>query len=194
MTFTKNYCAHLNPKYLFLTGDHNYRHSTRHFGELSWLDMLGLGAGLVGLFVLWKKRKRPSHTVIFLLMAAASGIIPAALTWEGLPNALRSFGAQPFTELLVGYCLAQAIARWPQGLIVTAITAAVFAVSFLSVYFTTYPAESANAFQSDLRLEAEHCKTDQDWVKFFLHYSNDRIIFRYYIIRNYQQPYSTWFF
>ena len=31
-------------------------------------------------------------------------------------------------------------------------------------------------------------------MKFFLHYSNDRIIFRYYIMRNYQKPYSSWFF
>lgn len=194
MTFTKNYFSHLSPQYLFLTGDNNYRHSTRHFGELSWLDMLGLGAGVWLFILLLKKKKRPSPLVIFLLMAAASGIVPAALTWESLPNALRSFGAQPFTELLLGYSLAQAIDRWPNILIVGSVTGAIFAASFLSVYFTTYPADSAEAFQSDLRLEAEHCKTDQDWVKFFLHYANDRIIFQYYLMRNYQKPYSTWFF
>jgi hypothetical protein len=194
VTFTKNYCSHLSPKFLFLTGDNNYRHSTKHFGELSWVDMLGLGAAIVFLFILFKKKKRPSHLVFFLLMAAASGIIPAALTWEGLPNALRSFGAQPFTELLIGYSLAHAIGRWPKTLIAISLTGAIFAVSFLTVYFTTYPAESAEAFQSNIRTEAEACQTQQDWVKFFLHYSNDRIILRYYITRNYPGRYSSWFF
>ena len=80
-TFIKNYGCHLTPQYLFLTGDRNYRHSTGHFGQLSWLDMLGLVTGLALLIILWKKQKRPSHLVIFLLMAAASGVLPAALTW-----------------------------------------------------------------------------------------------------------------
>jgi len=193
-TFAKNYACHLSPKFLFLTGDNNYRHSTKHFGELSWVDMLGLVAGMAFLLILFKNKKRPSHLVVFLLMAAASGIIPAALTWEGLPNALRSFGTQPFMELLIGYSLAQAIVRWPKILIVLSVTGAVFAVSFLSVYFTTYPNESAEAFQSNIRTEAEGCQTQQDWVRFFLHYSNDRIILRYYITRYYQGRYSSWFF
>jgi len=192
--FSHNYLLHLSPKFLFLTGDNDYHCSTKHFGELSWVDMLGLGAGLVFLGILIKKRKAPSHFIIFLLLAAAAGIIPSALTWQDIPNALRSLGAQPFVELLVGYCLARAVERWPQILIVVSITGILFAACFLTVYFKTYPIESADDFGSDIRIEAEHCQTDQDWIKFLMHHVNDRVLFQYYIMRNYHKPYSSWFF
>jgi len=194
MIFTKNFLLHLDPRYLFLTGDHNYRHSTRHFGELSWLDMLGLGMGLMLFVLMLKKKKRPSDLVIFLLMAAAAGIVPAALTTEGLPHALRSLGAQPFVEVLIGYSLSKAIEHWPLTLIASALTGALFAACFLTVYFTTYPAQSAEAFQPETRIEAEHCKTEQDWVKFFLRHGNERIVFYYYVISDYKKPYASWFF
>ena len=72
MVFIRNYFAHLNPRFLFLTGDNIYRYSTRHFGILSWLDVLGLGAGLVLLINSLKKRKKtPNDLAVFLLMAAA---------------------------------------------------------------------------------------------------------------------------
>ena len=194
VTFIRNFLAHLGPKYLFMTGDNNYRHSTRHFGVLSWLDMLGLAAGLAQLIILLRKKRMPSHLVIFLLMAAAAGIVPAALTWEGIPHALRSLGSQPFTELLVGYSLAKAMDLWPQVLLAASVTGAIFAASFLTVYFRIYPAQSAQAFDPAVRVEAEHCKTEQDWVNFFLHHGNESIIFRYYIISHYHKPYSSWFF
>ncbi len=189
--FTQNYFSHLSPKFLFLTGDNNYRHSTRHFGELSWLDMLGLCAGLFFLIRLFKKWKAPSPLVIFLLMAAASGIIPAALTNEGLPHALRSMGTQPFIELLVGYCLAQAVECWPPLLLAASVTGAAFGASFLFVYFKIYPGESAEAFMSKVRIDAEHCQTERDWSNFAL--QNPPLIARYYILRNYHKPCSVWF-
>ncbi len=192
ITFTKNYLSHLSSKFLFISGDNNIRHSTGHFGELSWLDMLGICSGLLLACKSIKKKKTPSHLVIFLLLAAAAGIVPAALTWEGLPHALRALGAQPFIELLVGYCLAKTIDLWPPLLLVSSLTAIVFAVCFLITYFNTYPDESADAWGAQMRIDAEHCQTDEDWIN-YIYDHHPEIMVRYFILRNYHKPCALWF-
>jgi hypothetical protein len=84
--FIKNYCAHFDPRFLFLSGDHQPRHNVAGSGELLLPDLIFLAAGLVTFF---SRGKGPLRGA--LLTALVCAPLPAAITREGIPHALRSF-------------------------------------------------------------------------------------------------------
>jgi hypothetical protein len=70
--FTTNFFAHFAPAYLLVSGDTNLRHSTRAFGEWSWLDALALaGAALV----MARARRRPTGWTLFVSLGYLAGIV-----------------------------------------------------------------------------------------------------------------------
>jgi hypothetical protein len=156
-----NVMAHFRPSFLFLGGDQNLRHSTQYFGELGLLDAFALTMGLA--VVAAVVRNRPElrlgaapgarNLARYFRLAGAgilSGVLPAALTWEAIPHALRSIGAWPFFSLLGGGLLVVAETRWRAvrgaGCAVAVLHASLMAV----VYFRLYPPLAEGAFSSSL--------------------------------------------
>ena len=109
--FTKNFFAHFSPTYLLMSGDAEARHSTQLLGEWSWLDALAFAGATCVAFI---KRARPSGWVIFAAFGYVAAVIPAALTREGVPHALRSIGALPFLAVLVGTAIESIGDRLPR--------------------------------------------------------------------------------
>jgi len=187
--FLNVYAFHFHSDFLFFKGDPSYVHSTRHFGILSWMDILALGIGIFFLLMFFFKKKKANNPlyihrewVIFLLISMMIGVIPSALTNSEIPNSLRIMGSWPYLSLLSVFLLWQACEQcWGMWLIVV-LTTAIFAFSFLRVYFFVYPDESKGMFGYWTLEEASQLKTDEDWLKFLLLYRHDDYHARYFLI------------
>jgi hypothetical protein len=153
-TFLDNVVAHFSPTFLFFSGDRNWRHSAQVFGQLSWLDILALGLvvwRVLAVLRAWLCHRPPRFATSALpaeralvlagiggMAGVLIGVVPAALTWEGVPTALRSIGAWPFVALSTGAVLAWAWARSRWTPPVLAIVALGFSAHFLPHYFRAY--------------------------------------------------------
>jgi hypothetical protein len=113
--FIRNYFAHLDPRFLFFSGDALPRHGVPHLGQLLLIDILLLPVGL------WRTLR--GHRPLAgrwplagaLVAAFLCGPIPAALTHEGIPHALRSFAMVVPAAAWSGLglvTLAEALFRW----------------------------------------------------------------------------------
>jgi hypothetical protein len=108
--FYDNYVDHFRPWFLFIHGDANPRHGVPGMGQLTWADAVLLPAGAA--LALW--RRAPLRGA--LLTALACGPIPAALTREGVPHALRSIGMIVPAVAFSGYAIAFG-AAWLEDLL-----------------------------------------------------------------------------
>lgn len=95
-TFALNWLAHFNPAYLFLNGDANPRHSYPGFGQMHIVEALLWLAAIPALFML------PRRFATLIVGWLALGAVPAALTTEGVPHALRSIATLPAPALISG--------------------------------------------------------------------------------------------
>lgn len=136
LTFAKNFARHLSPDFLFVHGDFSARSSTKYVGLLSGLDMLALLALLAGAV---RRDSRFRGFLILCLAGYLSGIAAASLTWDAIPQALRSFGGAPFVALFTGTVLREALDRFRWTAPATLVVASVFSAYFLWAYFTKYP-------------------------------------------------------
>ena len=145
----KEFVAHFRPSYLLISGDASVRHSTQSFGIWSWLDALAL----VGAAALLLRARRPvTGWVAFAVVGYLAGVLPAALTRESVPHALRSIGALPFLAALVGTAI-DAIGREIPRLrlvmpAVASLVAMAFAAALWRVFFVSYPTIAGNAFDT----------------------------------------------
>jgi 4-amino-4-deoxy-L-arabinose transferase-like glycosyltransferase len=92
--FVTGYLKHLDPRYLFLSGDANLRHSVPGWGQMYHVEVCTV---LLGLLVAVIRRRRRDLLLLAWLLTA---LIPPALTGEGIPHALRSVAALPALVLL----------------------------------------------------------------------------------------------
>jgi hypothetical protein len=160
-TFLRQMAAHLTPQFLFMTGDSNLRHSVPSFGMLSYVDGLGWMATLgilFGFLIQWKKelvRQYLSCDEKRLLWIAVTGIlagiVPAALTWEGIPHSLRAIGSWPFFALFSGILISKLAGRRQWIAWGFAGASVAFATFYLFVYFGEYPKTALLWFQTDER-------------------------------------------
>lgn len=105
----KQFFAHFSPQFLFMSGDQNIRHSTGAFGELSYLDLITYLASAISVVYLaiWQKGVQylspaQKNLLIIAFLGIVANTIPAALTNEGAPHALRAIGSWPFYAILTG--------------------------------------------------------------------------------------------
>ena len=136
--FILNIGAHFDPRFLFINGDSNVRHSPSFSGMLSYVIGLVLLLFIARLCLRGIQRfdKTP-----FLLISAGliSFTVPAALMWEGVPHSLRSIGAWPFWVLLSAACLKQMPRLLPSYLICIIV---IEGTAFHYNYLTKYAKES----------------------------------------------------
>ncbi len=145
----------LSPGYLLVDGDANLRHSTGTFGIWSWLDALALAAALALLLRAIRRNAGAGQAYKGTLALAAllaigyvAGILPAAMTWESNPHALRSIGATTFLAVGAGGALAvlwQGHRLFPPAILATA---AVFLALFLVEYFGDYAQRAGTWFDA----------------------------------------------
>ena len=180
LTLLDNLWLHLRPSYLFGIGDPNLRHSAHLVGQLSPIDILALGLAVAGVgsvallgYRQMSRRIAPNWPRLdgreqVLVMVALSSMVagmfatlPAALTWEGLPHALRSIGAWPFVALFSGAVLAIGWARLRWLPAVTASLALVYTGYFLPEYFRVFRHVDSGVFYRDLSEAVEAAKQRQ---------------------------------
>jgi len=143
----RNISKHLSWTFLMVSGDSNLRHSSQITGELSYLDAMAIVAGTtLLLFALYKRifkhekaRTRTKAITLFLLFGFLSGILPASLTDESLPHALRSVGAWPFISLITGFALFNLSTHFEHRFDkIIGVAVIVISVIFGSIFFTGY--------------------------------------------------------
>ena len=187
--FFHNYCLHLSPSFLFITGDPSYVHSTRHMGILSVFDIAALiiliiFAGLAIVRRCWSENPVIKNRRLLTFLAANFfiGIIPSALTNQELPHALRICGSWPFMMLLTGlmwWTAAEALRfLWP----LLALTGILFGGVLAYQYFTIYPQESKGMFDFWIKDVADQCKSQSDWQKFIMANRRRNYHCRYYMV------------
>ena len=187
--FVHNYGLHLSPKFLFLTGDPSYVHSTGHLGLFSWLDIGALVILMVFVFLAIQRRSWVNNPVVknrrWLLFLAANffiGIIPSALTSQELPHALRICGSWPFMMLFTGFMWFSAAECltlfWPALALAGILSGSVLAYQ----YFVIYPQESKGMFDYWFKDTAERLQTPEDWQKFMLLFHRRNYHIRYFMV------------
>lgn len=152
LLFFQGYLLHFSPSFLLSTGDANLRHSAPGVGQLLWPEAI---AALLGLYFVLRRRSRED---LLLLGWVALGPLPAALTREGLPHALRSLGALPAMQLLGAVGIVQSLELLrrremsggprscsPRKFVLVAWVAAfiLFGGGFLATLFWVHPVVSA---------------------------------------------------
>lgn len=172
--FFHNFALHFDFQYLFLHGDRNLRHSPQFTGELGWVDMFAVllfVAGTLGAVIFKKKSilqtdRRFAGFFVFACAGFLSGIVPAALTWESLPHALRSIGAAPFLSLISGMIFLQASKTDKLVCPLLTAIAVIYFVWFSALYFSLYPRISESWFDHAVKVAAVQAKNTGDWSRF----------------------------
>jgi hypothetical protein len=84
------YFAHFNPLFLFFHGDANLRH---HYGIFGELNILMLPFALAGMVECAKRAWQHDLFALYLLVLVPACFLPAAVSDDGVPHALRSSAA-----------------------------------------------------------------------------------------------------
>ena len=155
--FWKNWIAHFSPSFLFTHGENNLRHSIQSFGMLSWLNLLSLGGLFYLVFSKLINRKNEGlfsskqYEVLFIgLCGVCISLIPAALTNEASPHALRTISAWPFYAIFSGVILFRLseVLSSRKVYIATLFIGSVFFASYQYRYFVSYPEIAKEGFEA----------------------------------------------
>lgn len=180
-TLALNVAAHLTPSFLFFDGDANLRHSLPGHGQTL---LAAAPFALIAVALAFTRRR--SYDVC--LIAFLIGLVPAALTNDGVPHAPRAIAAMPFWELLAASGVV-AVSRFTRrrgprvGVCVAVLIASallVSAVTFTRDYFVHYPRQSRDWFQHGMSAAIEEAQR--------LSSGDDRIIVSPYLTHAYIFP------
>jgi hypothetical protein len=146
------FAAHVDPRFWFLSGDANPRHHFRDGGELNFVFLPLIVAGIVECV---RRARRGDGFALYVVALVPLCFVPASLSDDGVPHALRSNVALVplWTLALYGWTLsARAIAGRPR--LLGAVAALVLALGLGQAlvgavrYQTVYPARAAYAWAS----------------------------------------------
>ncbi len=158
--FAENYLKHFTFQFLFVTGDHNLRHSVQHFGQMYIFEVIFVFAGVIFIF------RQKKLLLWFLLFWLLIGVIPAALT-DAAPHSLRTLPVMPVYMLLITFGILEASGYLKQmvfqfsyriskivilffGIGITAFYIFFF-IGFWHFYSTVYPKIYSGAWQYGYR-------------------------------------------
>jgi hypothetical protein len=169
--FLQNYFAHLMPDFLVVHGDLNLRHSVPYTGQLLKPEALALVFGLYG--VMRRHRREDLLFLGWFLLAP----VPAAMTNEGIPHALRSICILPVLQIIAACGCIRVVEYFqfreksgvirshrPRRLVITAWLAAfvIFSGVFLTELFIFYPRDSAPWWEYGYREAFQYIKKHQE--------------------------------
>ncbi|HEX7479233.1 MAG TPA: glycosyltransferase family 39 protein [Polyangiales bacterium] len=177
LAFAHNLFAHLDPRFLWFSGDKELRHSSQLVGELGPLEALALAA-----FCVRKFRSGAAHEVADTTLSSIArlqsscivgvvlGIVPSALTRDA-PHALRMYGAVPFIAIWVTLELWRSWRalqpRWRTAAFVASAAALIgVQACFLHAYFTRYPQMARSRFEPAMSEQAQRTVSTGNWRGF----------------------------
>ena len=178
--FISNYLAYYDLGFLVLSGDPNLRHHTGFTGEVFIAVFALFILGIWALSSRLTMSNSDKRTVLLLLLCLLSAPIPAALTEPN--HSLRSLMMAPYILIisLSGLATLQRIKHklLRYTIVITLLLVLIIeSALYAQHYFTEYPAQSINAFESyDLK---------QDLVKALAYKPQDIIVTKYA-----NQPYA----
>lgn len=148
--------VHYDPRFLFISGDMNLRHSTTKTGLIFLSLAPFFVAGWIRLF------QRRLWIGLFLLGTWIASVIPAAIPME-VPHALRSLNASLVFSLVIAYGIDTLwiLKKWRMVLVFIFFTAGLEFAFFAHDYTAHYPARSAVAWQSGYRELADYLQAHQ---------------------------------
>lgn len=168
-TFWINFFAYFTPDFLFFSGDSNLRHSSGFAGMWGVFESIFV---LCVPFLFVSPRSVISlaekKILLFLCFAYFSGIVPAALTWEGTPHSLRSIGSVPFLLFLSVFSFGILFRNFFKTTIFFLLCSLIFSVFFLIDFFTVYPQRSQIFFDENIVVSAEIAKKNNDFSLFLI--------------------------
>lgn len=172
-----NIAEHLNPQYLFISGDSNLRHSTGMVGVM-YLGMLPLF--LTGWLILARKKL---NIAIWLGGLWLASIVPAAIPTE-VPHSLRSLNSVVILAPIVGYGAYQMFKKIPKVTLLFTVVIGVEVLLFIHDYSAHYPARSAQAWQDGYFQLADYLSTNQDTYDKCIVDVADGRLFLYFLFQN----------
>lgn len=198
--FFDNLFSHFRPSFLFFSGDENSRHSPHLIGQLSPVDALALIAVAIWLAI-WVQGALRSATGLALetsryrrklLLCLGAGVlgfvfgsIPAALTWDGEPHALRSIAAWPWACLAGGAALTFWASLRPRLVLPTLVLGTtLYTAYYVPAYFRVWKEVPHDSFRRDIRASVDE-RGDQPILHVIKPYlrSYPEEELRYYLIR-----------
>lgn len=174
--FIKNYLRHMSTDFLLKNGDKNLRHHVGGRGQILeftfWMSIVGF------FYLIFKKQKELYIFPLWLFLFP----VPASLTWEYVPHALRAVFGLPIFDILaaVGFFWLMSFIKELLGSknkvmgIIIGILLLFFAIrggfdykNYLKDFYTNYPLRALNSF--DYRIYAIYNATkDMKDIDFFL--------------------------
>jgi 4-amino-4-deoxy-L-arabinose transferase-like glycosyltransferase len=145
LTIIWQYLEHFFPRFLFLTGDGNLRHSPGFHSLFFWISGPLLIFGFNSFF-----RSYKSPFIRFLLLAFFLSPIPSALTIQS-PHALRAIALLPIALIIISTGFHQLAKINSNTKIILLIMLLFFleTISFYLDYFKFYPKQAEIWFESD---------------------------------------------
>lgn len=187
--FLRNYFSHFSPAFLFFKGSGNAMHSSGFVGILSWTESAAVAGGIVWLAWLAVKTKcremfkKVNHQYLALFSVnILVSVAPSALTWEGVPHALRIISAWPFASLTTAYVLWRFVQRWPGLVVVICAVSAWFFFKFGHNYFTKYPWYAYGMYSPWSKEMAEGARTEAEWIEFVFRHRHQDYHTCYYLM------------
>lgn len=159
--FLRQYLLHFSPKYLFVSGDPNLRHSIQTLGELYFFDIIMLP---LGLYFLYKKFRK---LFLFIVLWLFISPVPASIVNEA-PHASRAmFGIGIFQIIsAVGFWgFLATIKTYRRRNMFVCLLGAIVTVSvilYLNNYFNYYSISSAKSWQYGYKQIAEVVEKQRD--------------------------------
>lgn len=187
--FFDNYFQAFSTEFLFLEGAPNGRESIGEMGELLYIDILGLLAGL--LFIANNFRQKHYQFLLLLFLITP---IPASLTMEGARHGSRLFIFSIPLLMIVGLGWWQIIQKLLKlrfsriSLGVLGFVWLIFFSFYLHRYFTHYPIDSAGEFgygykQAMLKIS----EVSKDYKRVYMSSRNDPPMI-YYLFWSHTPP------
>lgn len=160
-TFISGYLTHFSPKFLFVAGDNQGRHSVPGMGELYAFQAPLVLLGLVSLI-----KNKSKGTLLILLMLLLSAVPPAAAT--PTPHALRGIIFAPVWSIVSAFGLTWILGTKIKTLYEKAILLFMSVVAFYNLvtyfhlYYVHYPKEKAYDWQDGFKEMMTYVSSIQD--------------------------------
>lgn len=146
LAWGQNYLSYFNPRYLFIQGDPNLRHSPYGIGQLHLFEAISVAFGII-------MSLRRKSTAIFLLgLWLILYPIPAAFTAP--EHALRSIVGAPAFAIFSGYGIGEMVNYFQRQnnyiqvkRLILALVIALSSLLFIQRYFFQYPQYASSLWQ-----------------------------------------------
>lgn len=181
----QNYFAHFDPRFFFVNGAPHKQHHPQGIGELYWVQIPFFGFGLWCIFRYWKKAKNGQLLVAWTLFA----FVPAALTNDSIPHALRTLNAMPALNIISAYGAIELFKKIKNKKIIVVVTlfaTILFVFQFVKYYQYLqyeYPVYYSRDWQYGYKEVVEYAQAHEDeydLIVFSRHYGEPHMFTLFY--------------